>query len=92
MTTCLWGVHGRTNAVPSSRSQCGYSMMANMSVTKITARPTLEGNLIHPFRSTVFVQAGIWAELMLFRQKLKYPEDMRWPVSLSVCNYIVSHG
>ena len=77
VTTCLWDVHGRSNAVPSPRSQCGYSMIANMSVTKMTARPTLEGNLINPFRSTVSVQAGIWAELMLFRQILKYSEDRR---------------
>ena len=61
-------------------------------VTKITARPTLEGNLINQFRSTVSVQAGLWAELMLFRQILKYSEDMKWPVSLSSCNYIISHG
>ena len=25
---------------------------------------------------------------MLFRQILKYSEDMKWPVSLSTCNYI----
>ena len=92
VTTCRWDVHGWTNAVPSPRSQFGYSMIANMSVTKITARPTLEGNLINPFRSTVSVQAGIWAELMLFRQILKYSEDMKWPVLLSICNYIISHG
>ena len=67
-------------------------MIANMSVTKITARPTLEGNLINSFRSTVSVQAGIWAELMLFRQILKYSGDMKWPVSLSSCKYIISHG
>ena len=52
--------------VPSRRSQCGYSAIVSVQAG-IWA---------------VSVQAGVWAELMLFRQILKYSDDIMWPVSL----------